>query len=71
MTRGFSFEERLKRTKMPWKMQGDLRREGVRSRVVVVGELDEIAQKGADGLEGGWSVLRVANLTGEHSRDSS
>jgi len=56
---------------MPWQMQGDLRREGVRSRVVVVGELDESARKEADGLEGGWSVLRVANLTGEHSSDSS
>ena len=52
-------------------MQGDLRWEGVRSRAVVGGEMDEIAQKEADGPEGGWPVLRVANLTGEHSRDSS
>ena len=56
---------------MPWQMQGDLRWEGVRSRVVIVGKLDEIARKEADGPEGGWSVLRVVNLTGEHSRDSS
>lgn len=52
-------------------MREDLRWEDVRSRAVVLGEMDGIAQKEADGPEGGWSVLRVVNLTGEHSRDSS
>jgi len=52
-------------------MQGDLRWEGVRSRAVIVEKMDEVAQKEADGPEGGWPVLRVVNLTGEHSRESS
>lgn len=80
MTRNPSSEDGcLKRTWKPWLEQGDLRREKLQGRVVVVGENIEIPQidgRGAVGLhlngdgEGGWSELELEILTGEHSRDS-